>query len=195
MSAIVRSPCAAVNVATQRTLYKQTAQGASVTDYQAYSKYALALPGPVAQLDRTLSGLISAGPSRATCTALSELRVLSPDSRAESEKPRQVMASEIEAFMIAEDDVFGRGGGVPRDAFRRAPGGWYYLCRSRELRRGPVGIDFDQLKFVGFRDSARRIAVLSAQCAHMGADLANGRVVEGRLCCPLHGWEYSSDGS
>src|SRR5271165_5610212 len=46
MSAIVRSPCAAVNVATQRTLYKQTAQGASVTDYPIYSKYALALvPG------------------------------------------------------------------------------------------------------------------------------------------------------
>jgi len=120
---------------------------------------------------------------------------LSPDAQAESEKPRQVMASEIEAFVIVEDDVIGRGGGVPRDAFRRAPGGWYYLCRSRELRRGPVGIDFDQLKFVGFRDSARRIAVLSAQCAHMGADLANGRVVEGRLRCPLHGWEYSSDGS
>src|SRR5271157_2152508 len=43
MSAIVRSPCAAVNVATQRTLYKQTAQGASITDYPTYSKYALAL--------------------------------------------------------------------------------------------------------------------------------------------------------
>src|SRR4029077_3540696 len=38
-----RSPCAAVNVATQRTVYKQTAQGASVTDCQDYSKCALAL--------------------------------------------------------------------------------------------------------------------------------------------------------
>src|SRR5271157_2705661 len=43
MSAIVRSPCTAMNVTTQRTLYKQTAQGANVTDYQAYSKCALAL--------------------------------------------------------------------------------------------------------------------------------------------------------
>src|SRR5271157_6626633 len=43
MSAIVRSPCTAMNVTTQRTLYKQTAHGANVTDYQAYSKCALAL--------------------------------------------------------------------------------------------------------------------------------------------------------
>src|SRR5208337_4512063 len=43
MSAIVHSPCAAVNVATQRTLYKQTAQGASVTDYPTYAQCALAL--------------------------------------------------------------------------------------------------------------------------------------------------------
>src|SRR5271157_3156130 len=43
MSAIVRSPCTAVNVATQRTVYKQIDQSASATDYQAYSKCALAL--------------------------------------------------------------------------------------------------------------------------------------------------------
>jgi hypothetical protein len=29
----------------------------------------------------------------------------------------------------------------------------------------------------------------------MGANLANGRVIGDCLCCPLHGWEYASDGS
>ena len=69
------------------------------------------------------------------------------------------------------------------------------LQKPRSDVGGPVGIDFDQMKFVGFRDSAGRVGVLSARCAHMGADLARGRVANGRLCCPLHGWEYSSDGS
>src|SRR5438045_9067235 len=43
MSAIDHSPCAAMNMATQRKVYKEIAQGASITDYQAYSECALAL--------------------------------------------------------------------------------------------------------------------------------------------------------
>jgi phenylpropionate dioxygenase-like ring-hydroxylating dioxygenase large terminal subunit len=97
--------------------------------------------------------------------------------------------------VIVADGAISRGGLMPQVAFPRAPGGWYYLCRSRDLSRGPVGIDIDKTKFAAFRDSTGRVGVLSAQCAHMGADLTHGRVVEGRLTCPLHGWEYRSDGS
>jgi aminopyrrolnitrin oxygenase len=95
---------------------------------------------------------------------------------------------------MTADDVHVHSSPVPRTAFPRIPVGWYYLCKSRDLSSGPVGIDFGPSKFVAFRDDAGRIGILNARCAHMGADLANGRVVEGRLCCPLHGWEYSSDG-
>jgi aminopyrrolnitrin oxygenase len=101
----------------------------------------------------------------------------------------------MEARVIVADDEIGRDGVVSRVAFSKAPEGWYYLCGSRDLSRGPVGIELDKSRFVAFRDSAGRVGVLNAQCAHMGADLAHGRVVNGRLCCPLHGWEYSSDGS
>jgi phenylpropionate dioxygenase-like ring-hydroxylating dioxygenase large terminal subunit len=35
---------------------------------------------------------------------------------------------------------------------------------------------------------------IHGRCAHMGANLANGRVADGRLLCPLHEWAYGEDG-
>jgi phenylpropionate dioxygenase-like ring-hydroxylating dioxygenase large terminal subunit len=57
-----------------------------------------------------------------------------------------------------------------------------------------VGIELGGLKYVAFRDHEGRAVALAGRCAHMGADLAKGRVVGGVLCCPLHGWEYGGDG-
>jgi nitrite reductase/ring-hydroxylating ferredoxin subunit len=79
--------------------------------------------------------------------------------------------------------------------FPPIPGGWYYLCSSRDLKRGPIGIELGPSKFVAYQSKSGNVGVLAARCAHMGANLANGRVVGDRLCCPLHGWEYSADGS
>ena len=49
------------------------------------------------------------------------------------ENPCQALARETEAFVIVADDAIGRGGVVPPNTFPRDPGGWYYLCRSRDL--------------------------------------------------------------
>jgi phenylpropionate dioxygenase-like ring-hydroxylating dioxygenase large terminal subunit len=42
--------------------------------------------------------------------------------------------------------------------------------------------------YVIFRTEAGEIAAVDAHCPHMGAHLRNGRVVDGRLRCPLHHW-------
>ncbi len=90
---------------------------------------------------------------------------------------------------------FSVSGNASPSTFPSIPGGWYYLCSSRDLKRGPIGIELGPSKFVAFRGKSGKVGVLAARCAHMGANLANGRVVGDRLCCPLHGWEYSADGS
>jgi nitrite reductase/ring-hydroxylating ferredoxin subunit len=77
-------------------------------------------------------------------------------------------------------------GGVPR--------GWYYVCPSRALRRGPVGLDVGPTRLATFRDERGRAVTLHARCSHMSADLSGGSVVNGRLVCPLHAWEYGGDG-
>src|SRR5947207_467897 len=74
------------------------------------------------------------------------------------------------------------------------PSGWYYACSSRDLRRGPVGLERGKRKYVAFLDAAGRAVILSARCSHMGANLANGEVAQGRIVCPLHAWEYGGDG-
>jgi phenylpropionate dioxygenase-like ring-hydroxylating dioxygenase large terminal subunit len=80
-------------------------------------------------------------------------------------------------------------------AFAAAPASWYYLASLARLQRGPVRFDLPHgQSFVGFCGADEKPAVLSARCAHMGADLALGCVRAGRLTCPLHGWEYGADG-
>jgi phenylpropionate dioxygenase-like ring-hydroxylating dioxygenase large terminal subunit len=75
------------------------------------------------------------------------------------------------------------------------PRGWYYLCRSKELNPGPVRRDLGKARYVAFRGASGRVTVLDGRCSHMGADLARGCVVDDALRCPLHAWEYSSDGT
>jgi nitrite reductase/ring-hydroxylating ferredoxin subunit len=74
------------------------------------------------------------------------------------------------------------------------PRGWYYFCRSDQLRPGPAHCDLGTARYAAFRDTDGRIVVLDARCSHMGADLSHGCVVNGGLRCPLHAWEYAADG-
>ena len=74
------------------------------------------------------------------------------------------------------------------------PHGWYYACAARDLRRGPVGLELGQRKYVAFRDGNGNAAVLDARCSHMGADLSRGCVDGGLLHCPLHDWQYDGGG-
>ncbi|MGE0798063.1 MAG: Rieske 2Fe-2S domain-containing protein [Lautropia sp.] len=46
-----------------------------------------------------------------------------------------------------------------------------------------------------FRDPAGRLALLDRDCPHRGADLAYGRIEDGGLRCPFHGWLFDADGA
>jgi nitrite reductase/ring-hydroxylating ferredoxin subunit len=75
------------------------------------------------------------------------------------------------------------------------PASWYPVCRSAELARGQVLAReaFGQ-RLALFRTTSGKVGAMRAQCVHMGADLAQGRVVGERLRCPLHEWEYGLSG-
>ena len=75
------------------------------------------------------------------------------------------------------------------------PRGWFHVCQSRALDRGPIGYDLDGRRFVAFRARDGKPAVLDARCSHMSADLSRGCVDhDGLLHCPLHDWHYDRDG-
>jgi phenylpropionate dioxygenase-like ring-hydroxylating dioxygenase large terminal subunit len=45
-----------------------------------------------------------------------------------------------------------------------------------------------------FRDAAGRPAALLDRCAHRNVPLSRGRVCEGQVECPYHGWRYNAEG-
>jgi phenylpropionate dioxygenase-like ring-hydroxylating dioxygenase large terminal subunit len=79
------------------------------------------------------------------------------------------------------------------------PQSWYLVCRAADVPPGRVlSRELFGKPIVIFRGQDRNkaaIYALSAHCAHMGTHLGKGIVVEDRLRCPLHHWEYNGKGT
>jgi len=75
------------------------------------------------------------------------------------------------------------------------PKSWYPLCRSSDIRSGKVirQVAFGTALAI-YRTQSGKAAVMTAVCCHMGADLSRGTAVGENLQCPLHHWEFGSDG-
>jgi phenylpropionate dioxygenase-like ring-hydroxylating dioxygenase large terminal subunit len=72
---------------------------------------------------------------------------------------------------------------------------WYALCKSSELPPGGViGRGFLDGRVAIFRGVDGRAQVVSAYCAHIGADLSLGTVAGNALRCAFHHWEFGRDG-
>jgi phenylpropionate dioxygenase-like ring-hydroxylating dioxygenase large terminal subunit len=76
-----------------------------------------------------------------------------------------------------------------------APVGWYWLLRSRDVRRKRVvAAEIFGHSLAVYRGEDRRVAALDAHCPHMGAHLAEGRVEGNELRCFFHNWRFNSSG-
>lgn len=86
-----------------------------------------------------------------------------------------------------------------RYPFSYYPIGWYYVARSNELQPGKlVGRQWCGEHIVAWRNEAGEICVADAHCPHLGARMTpevGGRVVDGNLRCPFHGFEYDISGA
>jgi nitrite reductase/ring-hydroxylating ferredoxin subunit len=78
--------------------------------------------------------------------------------------------------------------------YPEVPWSWQYACQLKDLVRGPVNLSVGAREFVLFADGYGRIAAMDRRCVHMGADLANGCVVQERIRCPFHQWEFNQQG-
>lgn len=65
-------------------------------------------------------------------------------------------------------------------------GGWYVVDASRAITTTPRCIQVAGRALVCYRVGDQAIVAPNA-CPHMGASLAQGRVVDGRIVCPWHG--------
>ena len=78
--------------------------------------------------------------------------------------------------------------------FPSHPAAWYYFCEEKALAKGPVGLRHWTRDLVAFRTESGEVAVLDAQCSHLGANLACGKVVGETIRCPFHHWAFGTDG-
>src|SRR5690606_1147121 len=67
-------------------------------------------------------------------------------------------------------------------------------ARSIEITEKPNRFMLLGERLVAFR-SERGISVFKDLCMHRGAALSLGRVVDGNIECPYHGWQYDGTGA
>ena len=73
--------------------------------------------------------------------------------------------------------------------------GWYIVAASAHVTTKPTPVLLNGLPLVTFRDSSGQAVTLLDRCSHRNAPLSAGRVVEGRIQCHYHGWEFDGDGA
>ncbi|MEO8444062.1 MAG: aromatic ring-hydroxylating dioxygenase subunit alpha [Gammaproteobacteria bacterium] len=71
---------------------------------------------------------------------------------------------------------------------------WYAATTSESVADTPLRVRMLGQDFVLFRDSSGAIACLADTCIHRGASLGHGKVKDGCIQCPYHGWRFDRDG-
>jgi len=85
--------------------------------------------------------------------------------------------------------------GTGQSSAARVPDDWYVACRATQLGPKPLPLTVMGLPLVFFRDGAGQPAALLDRCPHRNVPLAGGRVVDGCLECPYHGWRFDPAGA
>jgi phenylpropionate dioxygenase-like ring-hydroxylating dioxygenase large terminal subunit len=72
---------------------------------------------------------------------------------------------------------------------------WYVILESSELKRKkPLKIKRLNQHLALWRDEKGEVACIADQCCHRGASLSCGKVVQGALACPFHGFQFDKSG-
>jgi len=75
------------------------------------------------------------------------------------------------------------------------PNQWYVILESSEVKPGkPVGVTRMGEKLVLWRDEKGQVICMADLCPHRGVALSAGKLINGNIQCPFHGFEYDTSG-
>ncbi|KAJ7538368.1 hypothetical protein O6H91_11G045400 [Diphasiastrum complanatum] len=73
---------------------------------------------------------------------------------------------------------------------------WYPLYLANEVPRdAPLGLSVFDRPLVLYYDGGGTLNCFEDRCPHRAAKLSEGQLMEGRLECLYHGWQFNGDGS
>ncbi len=72
---------------------------------------------------------------------------------------------------------------------------WWVIAESKAIGKKPVAVKRLGEELVLWRDNKGKIVCQSQHCAHRGASLALGKVVDGCIECPYHGFRFAAEGN
>lgn len=72
---------------------------------------------------------------------------------------------------------------------------WYPLIPISHLSDGPKSFELLGQPLVLWLDAEGKPAAVEDRCCHRTAKLSLGKVVDGNICCPYHGWTFDCAGT
>ena len=68
---------------------------------------------------------------------------------------------------------------------------WHIICSSKLLKKSPKALTLFSKHIVLCRDDKGRPFAVEDRCAHRNMPLHCGKLINGQLQCPYHGWRYN----
>ena len=74
------------------------------------------------------------------------------------------------------------------------PSGWYAILHSQEVKNKPISIKRFGIDLVVWLNPDNQVIVMDDKCPHRSAKLSLGRICDGNITCPFHGFQFNSSG-
>lgn len=71
---------------------------------------------------------------------------------------------------------------------------WYIACLSKELQKKPISRKIYDKDYVIYRDDKNQPVAMLNRCLHRLTQMHEGKIINGELACPYHGWRYNNKG-
>jgi phenylpropionate dioxygenase-like ring-hydroxylating dioxygenase large terminal subunit len=71
---------------------------------------------------------------------------------------------------------------------------WHPVAQAQDVTNTPLAVQLLEQSIVLWRNEDNAVQAFTDRCPHRGARLSMGRVENGHLECPYHGWQFASGG-
>ena len=78
--------------------------------------------------------------------------------------------------------------------FKKIEDYWFVLCESKEVKKTPKSFKILNKDVVVYRTEEKNVVAFIDKCPHRNIPISEGKISNGNLVCPFHGWEFNQEG-